>query len=235
MEKSNRMKETDILAGGILLGLAILGFCLKGGIDNLVNKDRRVTVKGLSVKTAESDEVAWTIQTKSTGNDLAELHSQINKNVDTVKEFLVSKGIAENEISVSAPSVTDHTADTYSTNKPPYHYSVLSKVKVASTNVKLVRKVIDEQGELLSKGIAVEDNTINYYLNSFPDMKPTMMAEAIKNAEKTAQLFAENSHSTLNKIETADQGLFSIDDGDEYTNFVKSVRVVTTVTYSLKD
>ena len=61
MEKSNRMKETAILAGGILLGLAILGFCLKGGIDNLVNKDRRVTVKGLSVKTAESDEVAWTI------------------------------------------------------------------------------------------------------------------------------------------------------------------------------
>ena len=61
------------------------------------------------------------------------------------------------------------------------------------------------------------------------------VVEAIKNAEKTAQLFAENSHSTLNKIETADQGLFSIDDGDEYTNFVKSVRVVTTVTYSLKD
>ena len=47
MEKSNRTKETAILAGGIILGLAILGFCLKGGIDNLVNKDCRIRRGGL--------------------------------------------------------------------------------------------------------------------------------------------------------------------------------------------
>ena len=53
--------------------------------------------------------------------------------------------------------------------------------------------------------------------------------------EKTAQQFAENSHSTLNKIVSADQGQFSIDNRDENTPYIKKVRVVTTVTYSLKD
>jgi hypothetical protein len=66
-------------------------------------------------------------------------------------------------------------------------------------------------------------------------MKPKMMTEAIENAEKTAQQFAENSHSTLNKIISADQGQFSIDNRDENTPYIKKVRVVTTVTYSLKD
>ena len=66
-------------------------------------------------------------------------------------------------------------------------------------------------------------------------MKPQMMQEAISNAEKTAQQFAENSKSTLNKIISADQGQFSIDDRDSNTPYIKKVRVVTTVTYSLKD
>lgn len=66
-------------------------------------------------------------------------------------------------------------------------------------------------------------------------MKPKMMTEAIENAEQTAQQFAQNSHSKLNKIVSADQGQFSIDDRDANTPYIKRVRVVTTVTYSLKD
>lgn len=66
-------------------------------------------------------------------------------------------------------------------------------------------------------------------------LKPKMMTEAIKNAEQTAQQFADNSSSRLNKIVSADQGQFSIDNRDENTPYIKKVRVVTTVTYSLKD
>lgn len=62
-----------------------------------------------------------------------------------------------------------------------------------------------------------------------------MMTEAIKNAEQTAQQFADNSSSRLNKIVSADQGQFSIENRDENTPYIKKVRVVTTVTYSLKD
>ena len=50
-----------------------------------------------------------------------------------------------------------------------------------------------------------------------------------------ARLFAKNSESKLNKIVSADQGQFSIDNRDSNTPYVKKVRVVTTITYSLKD
>ena len=66
-------------------------------------------------------------------------------------------------------------------------------------------------------------------------MKPKMMEEAIANAEKTATQFATNSHSQINKIVSADQGQFSIEDRDSNTPWIKKVRVVTTITYSLKD
>ena len=66
-------------------------------------------------------------------------------------------------------------------------------------------------------------------------MKPAMMQEAIKNAEQTARQFAENSDSKLGKIRSATQGQFSIEDRDPNTPYVKKVRVVTTVTYALRD
>ena len=62
-----------------------------------------------------------------------------------------------------------------------------------------------------------------------------MMTEAIENAAQTAKQFAKNSNSTLNKIVSANQGEFSIEDRDANTPYIKRVRVVTTVTYSLKD
>lgn len=62
-----------------------------------------------------------------------------------------------------------------------------------------------------------------------------MMTEAIDNAQQTAEQFAKNSKSKINKIVSADQGQFSIDNRDDNTPWIKRVRVVTTVTYSLKD
>ena len=95
------------------------------------------------------------------------------------------------------------------------------------------------QGELLKEGVAIVDggyeNQVKYEYVSFKQMKPKMMEEAIANAEKTAAQFAKNSKSKLNKIVSADQGQFSIEDRDQSTPYVKKVRVVTTIVYSLKD
>ena len=42
--KNNWLTEASILA----LAVVVLAFCLKSGIDNYVNKERIVSVKGLS-------------------------------------------------------------------------------------------------------------------------------------------------------------------------------------------
>ncbi len=231
----NRIKEAAIIA----LGIMVLGFSIKAGIDNVVNKDRKVTVKGLAEKEVEADKVTWPIQTKQLGNDLPQLYSSINETTLKVKNFLIQNGIKEEEISINAPVVKDLNADVYSNNQRSYRYIITSNLTVTSRNVKLVRSIIARQGELLKQGVAVVNDdygsNVSYEYVSFQNMKPEMMQEAIKNAEKTAQQFAENSKSKLNKIMTADQGQFSIDDRDSNTPYIKKVRVVTTVTYSLKD
>ncbi len=229
-----------IISATILaIGIVVLGFSLKSAIDNFSNKDRKVSVKGLAEKEVEADKVTWPIATKELGDDLPELYNSIGRTQQKIKAFLVRNGIKESEIQVNAPTVIDMNAEQYTDNRKPYRYNITSIVTVTSGNVKLVRSIIARQGELLKEGIAVVsggyENPVKYEYVSFKSMKPQMMQEAIKNAEQTAEQFAENSHSKLNKIVNADQGQFSIDDRDNNTPYIKKVRVVTTVTYSLKD
>lgn len=233
--KNNRIYEAAIMA----IAIVVLGLCIKWGIDDFANKDRKVTVKGLAEKEVEADKVTWPILSKEMGNNLPELYNLIAVKQAKIKKFLVDAGIKETEITVNASKVIDMNADQYSNNTRPYRYIITSIITVKSGNVKLVRSIIARQGELLKQGIAIvggdyENPTVYEYV-SFASMKPKMMEEAISNAEKTAQQFAENSHSKLNKIVSADQGQFSIDNRDQNTPWIKKVRVVTTVTYSLKD
>ncbi len=232
--------DMKLLQAAILaVSIAFLGLCIKWGIDDFANKDRNVTVKGLAEKEVEADKVTWPIPTKVLGNDLPELYQRINTTTAKVKAFLKQHGIKDDEINVNAPVVIDLNADQYSNNNRGFRYNITSTITVTSQNVKLVRSIMAKQGELLKQGVAVLDggyeNRITYEYVGFRKMKPQMMQEAIKNAEATAQEFATNSNSKLNKITKADQGQFSIDDRDANTPYIKKVRVVTTITYSLKD
>lgn len=232
---STNVKQAAIIA----LGIIALGFCIKAGLNSLAGKDRKVVVKGLAEREVEANKVTWPILSKEIGNDLPELYKSINATVGTIKQFLLDNGIKPTEISVNAPVVIDLNADRYSDNRQPYRYNVTSIITVTSNNVKLVRSIIARQGELLKKGVAIVDggyeNPVKYEFVSFKAMKPAMMQEAIENAELTATQFAKNSNSRLDKIMNADQGQFSIENRDSNTPYIKKVRVVTTVTYSLKD
>ena len=215
------MKKEQIISAAIIaLGIVIMGLCLKGGMDNFTSRDRKVTVKGLAEEEVKADKVTWPIVSKELGDDLPMLYERIAAKQQTIKAFLLKNGIREGEISINAPKVIDLTAEQYSQQNK-------------------VRSIIARQGELLKQGVAIVadeyQNPVVYEYVSFKKMKPKMMTEAIENAEQTAKQFASNSHSTISKIISADQGQFSIDDRDANTPYIKRVRVVTTVTYALKD
>ena len=233
------MKSNILSAAIVALGIIVLGLCMKGGMDNFTEKDRKVTVKGLAEREVKADKVTWPIVSKELGNDLPELYDRIAAKQRIIKQFLMSNGVSASEISIDAPKVIDMSADQYSSNQSPYRYNISVNITVTSKYVDRIRAIIARQGELLKQGVAIvasDYNTqVSYSLDSFKKMKPGMMTEAIDNAQQTAEQFAKNSKSKINKIVSADQGQFSIENRDDNTPWIKRVRVVTTVTYSLKD
>ena len=234
------MKDNRIACAALIaLGLVCLGWFIKAGIDNFASKDRKVNVKGLAEREVEADKVTWPIVSKEVGNNLPELYDKIAATQQKIKAFLIRNGIKAEEMTQNAPQVLDLQAREYTDINKTYRYIVTSVITVTSRQVSQVRAIIARQGDLLKEGVAIVDggyeNPVKYEYVSFKEMKPKMMSEAIENAEKTAEQFADNSHSKLDKIVSADQGQFSIENRDDNTPYIKKVRVVTTVTYSLKD
>ena len=226
--------EKIIVAGIVAFGLLLLGLCLKGGIDNFTNKDRRVTVKGLAEREVDADKVVWTLTLEESADELNPMFTRLNQQVDVIKNFLKEKGIdGKGDVQVTTFSVNDNLSNVWGDEKPRFHYTVRRSVVVSSNDTHFISDLRTQTDELIDRGIIVESDNAEYEYTQFQKLKPEMMADAIANAETTAKQFAETSHSKINKIVEAGQGEFSIDDAD--IPYKKKVRVVSTITYSLKD
>jgi hypothetical protein len=95
------------------------------------------------------------------------------------------------------------------------------------------------QAELLKKGVVTGgnswENPVEFKYEGLNDIKPQMIEEATMNAREAAEKFAKDSDSRLGKIKTANQGTFTIENRDSNTPYIKTVRVVTSVTYYLRN
>lgn len=227
-----------ILAVGIAGGFALLGSNISSGIENFVNRDRIVTVKGLSERQVKADRVIWPVGFRELGDDLQDVYGRIEKRKDQVVAFLKEAGLTDAEIEVASPQVTDAQAEMYANQKSRYRYSMTQTVTVSSDKVDLVRDLLVRQSDLIKAGVTLVGDyswRTSFQFTGLNTVKPAMIEEATKNARASAEKFAQDSGSSLGKIRRANQGQFSITDRDSNTPYIKSVRVVTTVEYFLKD
>lgn len=226
----------------LALGIVIAGWLLYRGVVHFKDSDRVVSVKGLSEKEVKADRAIWPLVYKLAGNDIVSLYKTIESTNAKIVSFLQSNGISQEEITVSPAEVVDMDAERYVSQGVKYRFNVTSVLTVTTDKVDLVVDLMSRQGDLLRDGIAVGSGDdyryrtqFLYTSNSLNEIKPVMIEEATRNARVAAEKFARDSESRLGKIKRANQGQFSISDRDANTPYIKTVRVVTSVDYLLKD
>lgn len=231
------MKNLRIESAILAVGLALLGVFVYNGINSLAKRDRVVSVRGLAEKEVQADRVIWPLAYKTVGDDLGSVYRDISSANKKIQTFLIKNGIKASDIANGAPQVNDLWTNEYRDNVNRQRYNATSVTTVSSSDVAKVRALMTRTGELLSQGIAIAPNDYNYPIQfdftSLNKIKPQMIEQATKNAREAAEKFAKDSESKLGKIKSAQQGLFSIEDRDSNTPYIKEVRVVTTVDYYL--
>lgn len=224
----------------ILAGLVVSGVMLPLSVSRYRSFDRTVNVKGLCEKEVKADKVIWPIVYKVMADDIQSIYNQTDANNDAVTAFLKEGGINENEISVSSPQISDEFANEYAGMKRTYRFIAKNVITVCTSDVDKVLALMSRQQELLKKGVVVGgdnrwENPVEFKYEGLNDIKPQMIEEATRNVREAAQKFAKDSDSRLGKIRTANQGTFTIENRDSNTPYIKKVRVVTSVTYYLKN
>ncbi|HET9950878.1 MAG TPA: SIMPL domain-containing protein [Candidatus Eisenbacteria bacterium] len=252
-ETSPRPAKTGL--GSILLAVAIAlaGWFIGNGVREIRTADRFVTVKGVSEREAKADLALWPILLAVPDADLTAAQSRINQNIAKVTAFLRTNGIDSTEIELQGLRVTDTFANPYN---PPGRqgprFVVQQTVMVRSEKPQVVLAASQKVGDLVNAGVVLSSGPEwgpggpSYVFRRLNDLKPSMIAEATAEARKAAEQFAKDSKSKLGGIHRANQGVFIIlprdaagNDGgqgmNEQSQITKTIRVVSTVEYLLRD
>lgn len=229
------MKNTLIIAAAIVLA----GLMLPLSVAKLKSYDRTVDVKGLCEREVKADKVIWPITYNVVDDQLANILAQTEEYNGIIMKFLSEGGIKAEEISVSTPKISDKYANEYGNNDRVYRYLCTNIITVCTSDIDAVLALQAKQSDLMKSGITLRSNewesTTQFSFEALNDIKPEMIEEATANARQAAKKFAQDSGSRLGKIKTATQGTFSIENRDSNTPHLKKVRVVTYVTYYLKN
>jgi hypothetical protein len=234
--------KRDLLLGAVFLGvsIAVAGMGIGYGFYKGRAGDRYVNVKGLAEREVEANLAIWPITFNVAADDLVTLQKQIDSGRETITEFLLAGGFQKDEISLSAPNITDHEVGRRRGNEPPpFRYTGEVTVTTRTPSVDMVKTSIEESGSLVGKGVVLAAQSwrspIEFLFTSLNEIKPDMIEEATKDARRAAAKFAKDSESRVGKIRHASQGYFSINDRDRNSPEIKKIRVVTSVQYYLVD
>ncbi|MBQ9865248.1 MAG: SIMPL domain-containing protein [Bacteroidales bacterium] len=210
------MKRTKVIVA-IIFSAAIIGAVWIGG--HYLNKARghakTVSVVGMAERDFVSDLIVWRMSFDVLNMDMKSGYNEIKDVSKTVRDYLVSKGVSEDEIDFQAITCDKETEYHYNTETHQSYYTfagyrLTQVVKVESNDVDKVEKISREIAELLDKGIQMNTNNLSYYYTKLSDLKIEMLAEATENARNRAETIAKSAKARLGGLQTANMGVFQI-------------------------
>jgi len=222
-------------AGLLTIGLIAGGYLLGDGLLRAKMADRSVTVRGLAERDVTADLATWTIAYSAQSTDLQSAQADIDNDTTAITSFFKELGFKADALQPTGANVNQ-----YSNNGIP-QYTIRQRLSLRTVDIDKAQAAVARQFDLVRRGVVLEDGSgMSYTFTKLEAIKPEMVAEATKDARKSAEQFAKDSGTDVGGIKSATQGYFSIDsrDGDAGGYGVtdtpyKKVRVVTTVNFYL--
>ncbi|MGI9166462.1 MAG: SIMPL domain-containing protein [Pyrinomonadaceae bacterium] len=206
------------LGAGVALAIGLVIASVIGGWSFVKARrgDQSITVTGSARKRIRSDLVIWRAGVSFQAPALADAYRSLSESVPRVKAYLISKGIAENQITISSiSSQTLHArSDQGEDTGQITGYSLRQQLEVRSTDVDKISKIAREATELINQGILIESNAPEYLYTKLGEEKITMLAEAAKDAKVRAERIAESTGSSIGSVRTARMGVLQITPAD---------------------
>jgi len=212
-EKNNYWFNAGVaLAVGLVLSSLIFGWFF----EKSKKGEEMITVTGSARKRIKSDLVVWNAAVTYQAPTLADAYRSLSENVPRVKQYLIGKGIPENEITISSIGTTTlrKTDDNGQESSEISGYSLRQQLEVRSTDVDKIAQIAREATELINQGILIESNSPQYSYTKLGDLKIEMLGEAAKDAKARAERIAASTGNSIGTVRSAKMGVMQITAAD---------------------
>lgn len=212
-EKNNYLFSIGTtLALGLVLSSLIFGWFY----SNKQKGDEAITVTGSAKRRITSDLVVWSAGVSAQSSALTDAYKQLSESTPRIKEYLLSKGIPENQMTVSSITTTQQRGRDNDGNETSQitGYSLSQQIEVRSNDVAKIGQIAREATELINQGILIESQAPKYYYTQIGDLKIEMLGEAAKDAKERAERIAQSTGNSIGAVRSAKMGVLQITAAD---------------------
>lgn len=203
---SYRLYSSAILGVSLIIaaGIAAYAFYAVRSLDNVL------TVTGSATQEVTSDTVTWTIdfERKVNENNMQSGYPLLANDLSAIQAFLKENNIPDDAVTVSQVFV-EQIYDNSSSGGPA-QYNLRQEVTVNSKDVQGVNTLAKNITSLASKGVFVSNNQLAFYVSNLPDLRVSLLADAIKDAKARASEIAKAGGQSVGVLRSASSGVVQV-------------------------
>jgi hypothetical protein len=238
------MRQRIPLAVGLgLLALAIVlgAASVADGIRDR-NRNDVITVTGSTKKRIVSDYITWDASLTAQQSTAPAAVKQLAAWTRRVRIFLRDQGVTAQELTLQ-PISTEIPGGVDENGNKLVDYRLTRTFEVNSSRVQAIAAVAEHSSSLLAEGVPLAASPPQYVYTKLPSVRPQLLAVALKDAERRAQVLVAATGAKLGKLRGVDVGVFQVTtpnstDVSDYgiydtTTLLKDVTAVVNVTFAL--
>ena len=237
-------KPTKLIPFGVILGLSLViaALLVSGTLLDIKELNNVISISGSAKLPVTSDSARWTGNFSRTAfaTNLKSGYEAMKKDEGLVAAYLDEQGFA-GKYEISPVYMYEiYKSDAYA----PKEYNLTQSIEVKSDDVEKVKNLVKNIEKVITQGVIFSSNPVEYYYSKLPDVRVSLLPEAIKDAKARAQAIADSSGAKVDDVKSVAMGVVQVmplgaievsDYGSYDTSSIdKEVMITVKVTFGLK-
>jgi hypothetical protein len=200
-------ERLPLLAGFLVLALGIVfgSIFVADGIRNR-NLNDTISVTGSAKQRVRSDYVIWDASLTSQQAMPEQSSKQLTDWKTQAVSFLRQAGVQDSELTVQPVTATQ----LLNSNGRITGYTLSGGFEVRSSRVDEIARIVQETSRLLTAGVPIQSQPIQYLYTKLATVRPQLLAKATQDALTRARTLVAATGGHLGSLRSVDVGVFQV-------------------------
>ncbi len=204
-------KQNKFLFFGTILGLSLIisAFVVSQSFLSLKKIDDAISVSGSAKQKVSADSARWTgnFSRLVTVDQIKNGYMQMKADEKIVADFFSAQGLAKEAVEISPVFMNE----VYNSNNiGPKQYNLIQNIEVKSSEVEKLKEIAKGSDKLAEAGVIFSTNPVEYYYSKLPEIRISLLPEAIKDAKERAGAIATASGKKVEVIKSVSMGVVQV-------------------------
>ena len=195
-----------VIGVALVLSALVFGLFYYSG-QSVSSKDiLSVTGSAKTRVTADQAKLVVALVRPATQQSLGLGYSALEKDLASVRNFLKKEGVDDAAITENIVVMNQ----IYKPNGDTSEYELRQTLTIQSQDVSKITEISKKIYSLVSQGPVVSVQSLEYYYSKLPDLRVSLLSDAIKDAKARAEKIAQGTGREVGNVQAASSGVVQV-------------------------